>query len=249
MSDATKWLDRVRGLLAKAESTTHPAEAEALREKAMTLIAKYGIDEAMLGRDDPRLRRVGDVTIEAHAPFAQEKALLWNAVTRPLGVRTVQRTEWREGGARRASRADRQVLFLHAFGRAGDLERAQLLYTSLLMQQATEFAKVDPVSWTGFGQDKAAYRRSWLAAYAVRVRQRLEDLVSSAVRAAGQGAELVLVTRDEEITDAVREKYPNTRTRKRQLSGAGWEAGAEAGDRARLGEDAQVGPVARGALS
>ena len=44
----SRMLDRVRALLAKAESTTFPAEAEALTGKAQELIARHSIDEALL---------------------------------------------------------------------------------------------------------------------------------------------------------------------------------------------------------
>ncbi|GAB3857996.1 hypothetical protein GCM10027610_095130 [Dactylosporangium cerinum] len=41
-------LDRVRALLAKAESTTYPAEAETYTAKAQELVARHSIDEALL---------------------------------------------------------------------------------------------------------------------------------------------------------------------------------------------------------
>ena len=40
----------IRNLLAKAEATSFPAEAEAFTAKASELMARYAIDEAMLGR-------------------------------------------------------------------------------------------------------------------------------------------------------------------------------------------------------
>ena len=47
-------LDKVRKLLAKAEDPAcTPAEAEALTAKATELIAKYGIDQAVLAAQRP----------------------------------------------------------------------------------------------------------------------------------------------------------------------------------------------------
>lgn len=40
-------LDKIRALLAKAESTQFPEEAQALTAKATELIAKYGLEEAI----------------------------------------------------------------------------------------------------------------------------------------------------------------------------------------------------------
>src|SRR4051794_37528109 len=59
----TRVLDRVRALLAKAESTDFPAEAEAFSAKAQELIARHSIEEALTARDRaevvPFARRIG----------------------------------------------------------------------------------------------------------------------------------------------------------------------------------------------
>src|SRR5260370_42461587 len=43
-----RMLDRVRGLLANAESTEFPEEAEALTSRAQELMARHSIDDALL---------------------------------------------------------------------------------------------------------------------------------------------------------------------------------------------------------
>ncbi|MEV4705532.1 DUF2786 domain-containing protein [Actinoplanes sp. NPDC049316] len=54
-------LERVRKLLAKAESPAcTPAEAEAFTAEAAELIAKYGVDQALLAGAGPALDPVGD---------------------------------------------------------------------------------------------------------------------------------------------------------------------------------------------
>ncbi|RMB71755.1 DUF2786 domain-containing protein [Rhodococcus sp. SBT000017] len=50
----SKMLGRIRGLLAKAESTQFPAEAEALSAKAQDLMTRYAIDSALLDTGNPR---------------------------------------------------------------------------------------------------------------------------------------------------------------------------------------------------
>ena len=63
MSDAI--LDKVRKLLAKAEDPAcTPAEAEAFTAKAAELIAKYGVDSALLAAADPAADPVGDLVVE-----------------------------------------------------------------------------------------------------------------------------------------------------------------------------------------
>ena len=54
-------LDRVRKLLAKAEDEGCPAaEAEALTAKAAELMARYGIDRALLGALHPETDKPAD---------------------------------------------------------------------------------------------------------------------------------------------------------------------------------------------
>src|SRR6266704_2970169 len=69
-------LERVRALLAKAESTSFAEEAEAYTAKAQELMARHSIDYALLSvgtgiRDQPVGRRIG-----IDNPYAAPKVLL-----------------------------------------------------------------------------------------------------------------------------------------------------------------------------
>lgn len=56
-----KMLGRIRGLLAKAEDQAATVqEAEAYFVKAAELMARYGVDRAMLAADDPTSDLLGD---------------------------------------------------------------------------------------------------------------------------------------------------------------------------------------------
>ena len=73
MTDAL--LARVRKLLAKAEDPAcTPAEAEAFTAKATELIAKYGVDQALLAEADPARDPVGDRVVALDPPYALDKA-------------------------------------------------------------------------------------------------------------------------------------------------------------------------------
>ena len=50
-ADEARLYDKVRALLRKAESTSFPAEAEALTAKAQDLLARYALDRALLDGD------------------------------------------------------------------------------------------------------------------------------------------------------------------------------------------------------
>lgn len=211
-------LARVRKLLAKAEDPAcTPAEAEAFTAKATELIAKYGVDQALLAESDPARDPVGDRVVTLDPPYALDKAGVLAAVAVPLRCRVVRRT--------------RDGVRIHLFGHAADLERVELLFTSLLVQAAHGLAAV-PVPG---GEHPAAYRRSWLAGFAHAIGSRLTEAEKQAA-AAEPGAELVLVRRSDLVDQRMAEEYPKLRpAARRRLAGGGLEQGYAAGRAADLG--------------
>ncbi len=147
MSEAM--LSKVRKLLAQAEDPAcTPAESAAFTAKATELIARYGVDRALLAARDPATDPVGDRVVEVLAPYARDKAGLLAAVADPLRCRCVRR---RHGSG----------FAMHLFGFSSDLERVDLLFTSLLVQAAHGLAgaAVPP------DEHPAGFRRSWLAGF------------------------------------------------------------------------------------
>jgi len=72
---ADTMLEKVRKLLAKAKDPAcSPAEASALNDKAAELIAKYGVDQALLSATDPAADPVGDRIVTIEPPYARDKA-------------------------------------------------------------------------------------------------------------------------------------------------------------------------------
>jgi hypothetical protein len=212
-------LARVRKLLAKAEDPAcTPEEAEAFTAKASHLIAKYGVDQALLAAGDPALDPVGDRIVTIDPPYARDKASLLAAVAMALRCRVVHLE--RRGTAR-----------THLFGHAADLERVELLFTSLLVQAAHGLAAAR-VPW---GEHPAAFRRSWLVGYTEAVRVRLRDAEAAAVSEA-PGADLVLVDRAELVERRRDAVYPRlARLGPRRLQGSGRGQGYAAGRSADLG--------------
>ncbi|MEV1288423.1 DUF2786 domain-containing protein [Micromonospora sp. NPDC049679] len=221
MSDVI--LAKVRKLLAKAEDPACTvAEAEAFTAKAAELIAKYGVDRALLAARDPATDPVGDRVIELLPPYALDKAGLLAAVADALRCRSVRRR-------------DTRGFTMHLFGFASDLERVELLFTSLLVQAAYGLAAT-PVPPH---QHPAAFRRSWLAGFAAAVAVRLRQAESAAATesaAAGHSVALVLADRSGHVERRIAEVYPRLRTAgPRRLAGSGMSQGAAAGRRADLG--------------
>ena len=217
-------LARVRKLLAMAEDPAcTPGEAESFTAKAAELIAKYGVDQAMLAVADPAADPVGDRIVTVDPPYARDKAGLLAAVAAPLRCRVVHLER-------------RSLARSHLFGHAADLERVELLFTSLLVQAAHGLAG-SPVP---AGEHPAAYRRSWLAGYSQAISTRLWDVEQSAA-AGTAGAELVLVDRTDLVERRRDDAYPRlTRMPPRRLRGSGQVLGHRAGETADLGGTAHL---------
>ena len=116
-------LARVRKLLVKAEADgVTPAEAQALTAKAAELMAKYGIDRALLAAARPETDRPEDRVMDIGNPWARVQAHLLCGLAAALRCQCVILPRTGPGSR------------IHVFGFASDIERTDVLYTSLLLQ-------------------------------------------------------------------------------------------------------------------
>src|SRR6201991_5301775 len=220
-------LDTIRKLLAKAERAATAAEAETYT--AMELMARHGVDTALLAVARPGSDRIGPQRIAMENPYSAGKARLLGWTASALGCR------WVLHGARGG-----KVAAVTVFGHASDRQRVELLYTSLQLQASTQLVRVRPPAR---GESVAAYRRSWLHGFAVEVHRRLSDAEERAAGAArcdssmgGPSVALVLADRREQVDRAYAAAFPRLASARRSvLSGSGFAAGATAGERADLG--------------
>jgi hypothetical protein len=217
-----KILARVRALLAKAESTTFPEEAEALTAKAQELIARHAIEAAMLEDGDrltpPAARRLG-----VDDPYASAKALLLSKVAEASRCRAVWTSD---------------LGFSTVFGFPGELDAVELLYTSLLVQ-ATSAMLAEGKRPEQRRQRSRAFRQSFLVSFAIRIGQRLREttaaVVSEASAAHGGALLPVLASRSEAVNDACAAAFPETTVSSTAARDqAGWVAGRVAADMATL---------------
>jgi len=230
-------LVKVRALLAKAESTDFDAEAEALTAKAQQLMARHAIDEA-IARDGAGGLRTEKPVARRFAiddPYASAKSLLLSAVASANGGRSV----WY---------ADLALMTVIAFD--ADLEAIDTLYTSLLVQGSRSMlAGGRLVGGRGRSQTRS-FRRSFLLAFAGRIRERLELAAVAARRDAEEELATsvlpVLAGRQADVDDAVAAMFPKLIRRRgpRITSEEGWLAGRSAAEMASLGPDAAITPAA-----
>lgn len=229
----TRLLDRVRALLAKAESTTYPAEAETYTTKAQELIARHSIDEALVvARGEaatvvPFARRIG-----VDHPYENEKAALLDAVA----------------GANRCYAVwSPELGFATVFGFDGDIDAVDLLHTSLLVQANRAMSAAEPSGGQTGGKAGRArlktFRQSFLVGFAVRIGERLAQASEAAVTEAAQPAPgaasdllPVLAARDAQVRETMDRIFPRTvRGRGTRVdSDEGWDSGRAAADRAAL---------------
>ncbi|MBD0738056.1 hypothetical protein BGM09_32755 [Streptomyces sp. CBMA29] len=212
----SKMLARIRALLAKAESTGFPEEAEALSAKAQHLMARHSIDEALVAvsggvpGDGPGACRIG-----VDRPYEGAKALLLDAVAAANRCQAVWAADFG---------------FSTVVGFATDLEAVELLYTSLLVQ-------ADHALRGGTSRSRD-FRESFLIGYAGRVRERLAAATRDAqAETATPSADLlpVLAAREVDVRDATRRMFPSTTTsRLKGRDAEGWRHGEAAADRARF---------------
>ncbi|MFG2283061.1 DUF2786 domain-containing protein [Streptomyces asoensis] len=217
----SRMLTRIRALLAKAEATGFPQEAEALTAKAQELMARHSLDEALLDAQGPDPDAPGACRIGVEPPYEQAKAVLLDAVAGANHCRAV----WNETFA-----------FSTVVGFEADLEAVELLYTSLLVQAQSAMAKAEAAQRAGGRRRTKTFRQSFLAAYAHRIGTRLGEVTAAAETEATDALLPVLASREVAVTAATDRMFPQTvSTRLRGVTDeAGWTEGAEAADRARM---------------
>jgi Protein of unknown function (DUF2786) len=220
-------LDRVRKLLAKAEAEgVTPPEAEALTAKAAELMARYGIDRARLAAARPDTDQPGSRIIDIDNPWAQVRAHLLAGLAGAMRCQCVLLSTTRPGAR------------IHVFGFASDLERTDILYTSLLLQMARGLAAA--VVPAGV-RSVRAWRRSWLLGFTTAVITRVKSAEERAAESAdsaeqsGPSTALVLADRAVVIRRQLEQAYPVTKKTRITYSGRGYSAGYAQGQRADIG--------------
>ncbi|WP_060889730.1 DUF2786 domain-containing protein, partial [Streptomyces scabiei] len=168
----SRMLGRIRALLAKAEATGFPEEAEALSTKAQELMARHSIDEALLAARAHSADTPGACRIGVEPPYETAKAVLLDAVARANRCEAV----WNEA-----------LGFSTVVGFEADLEVVELLHTSLLVQATTAMTRAEAAQRRSGRKRTKTFRQSFLAAYAHRIGDRLAEVAEAQVAEAEAG--------------------------------------------------------------
>ncbi|MBB5787444.1 DUF2786 domain-containing protein [Jiangella mangrovi] len=218
-----KMLSRVRALLAKAESTEFPDEAEALSAKAQELMSRYSIEQALAAPVVPGRRAAvaSARRIWLDAPYLGPKTLLVAEVGSANHCRTV---------------SSEKLGFVTVLGAEVDLDVVEVLATSLLVQ-ASRAMLASGTQYSRLGTSRTrSFRHSFLLSYATRIGERLREAASHTEAAAGTDLVPVLADRADAVDTLFRTLFAATTARRSFSAGnaAGWGAGRSAADRAVL---------------
>jgi Protein of unknown function (DUF2786) len=226
-------LGRVRALLAKAESTEFPDEAEALTARAQELITRHTISEALLaaGTGPARQDAASGRRVFVDSPYELAKTDLLDVVASVNLCRAVPH----------------QGLGMSTvLGHPADLDAVELLFASLLVQATAAMVRAGQHHDDAGPPGTRSFRRSFLASYTQRIGERLAAAAEVARRQAiadapDSGLLPVLAARRRAVDEAVRKMFP----------GLAWPERGQAPDRLPVRTPAYValGPERRAAVA
>ncbi len=219
-----RYLERIRSLLAKAESTEFEEEAESFTAKAQELMTRHAIDAALLSAHAAG-RQAGElptgIRIGVDDPYAQAKAVLLARIAEASRCRAV----W-----------SKELGFTTVLGFEGDLTSVEMLYTSLLLQARKAMVRSGEM---GKWARSRSFRQSFLVAYATRIGSRLADVTETVLADAGEeqrSAFLPVLAERTRIVDDLRdEAFGNLEQCGLSANDhLGWVAGTAAADVAEI---------------
>jgi len=196
---------------------------------------KWGIEEALLAATDAtHIEQIVTAEFQLDVPksYSHEYAMLGIRIAQILGCQGLFQRK-----------ADRRVNVL-VVGFASDVDRARTLYTSLALQCTLALASHSthiPSYYTG--TEKFNAKRSFITGFGRGVEEQLMRLRQTSVASAGHGAELVLVSRQAQITNWISTNLATTAGRGRRYGVGAALAGRAAGLRANIGQS--VGNLGR----
>ncbi|MET8409444.1 DUF2786 domain-containing protein [Streptomyces sp. NPDC005195] len=232
-------LAKVKAILRMAEDpAATQAESEAFLQKATALMAKYGIEQAMLRGDDPTSEQPADRVMDIAPPWVGECKRLLSSIAYAMRCHPIY-----PGG-----KADKHRV--HLFGYASDLHSVEVLYASLRLQMLQGAERADSGHRLP-GELPRAYKRSWMLGFIRAVALRIGEAERAAradterdrAEAAapdggvqGRSVALVLADRTTAVQAKVAAHYPKVgKVRRTRFTGSGYRQGHADGQQADIG--------------
>ncbi|ALO66979.1 hypothetical protein AS189_11350 [Arthrobacter alpinus] len=240
-----KTLKLITKLLAKAESTPFPAEAQAFQEHAERLMVRYGIEQASIDAEAGKLGKPQEPIVEEQVEFGGQyrvgQARGFTSIA--LAFNTVRVLQ--------ANSTTAKILYL--IGAESDVAQVLRLFGSLRLQLEATMR----VWWLNYpykdflsAHEKTLERRQFQLGFLLTVADRIAAIYSDEVASGGPGNELVLASRRDRADEHVNMLYPVLRAARRQSMSMGsataHSAGKYAGTMARV--SSEVNAAARHSL-
>lgn len=208
----------VNALYAKAAATEFPEEKETYETQAAEIMAKYGIERAM---DKDAEDKVIHETYTFQAPFAKQKAVLYNNMAKRFRCSVVQSKG-----------------IYHLFGYQSDYDQLEFLFAIIINQAFVELSKVDIPDY----ESKKSFKVSWWYGFTVKIAERLDAVNKSATSAADSGYGIVLYDRNRAVLNDRNKAFPSLRKTSggRVGSRSGWQSGQTAGANANFHNQGSV---------
>jgi hypothetical protein len=242
MTTSTEYHEKIAKLLAKAEGSDNPHEAEAFTKAAEKLMIKWGIDEAVVRAQMTGEQSAEEITtlrIEYTDTYSDAYVSFTSAIVEGLDLRCYYQ---------RGHQHDDQRL-VYVIGHESDVERAGMLLASLRLQAASAMK----TWWRGSGYSATLKgwrafkaRRQFVISFGIGVGERLAGLrVETIAETGGKSTELVLVDRAARVDAWLEENVGKLETgRGMKVSLIGHLEGREAGQRADIGNNVTDGETA-----
>ncbi|AVP71321.1 DUF2786 domain-containing protein [Prescottella equi] len=231
-----KKLETIRGLFRKAQDVAGTPEADVFNEKAIALLAKYGIDEAeALRRDSDGPAPIVHTTFNLSGKYLTVQRSLLQMIAESLHCSAIT-----AGGTFSSPDATDYL-----YGTELNVDRVRVLFSMLNSQMLVGASRVKPPA--GSRTATATFRRSWMLGFYQTISERLGQAETQATEAAGPGAALVLVDEAKRANEQLRADLlgPRTRVISNRYRGGydpgAGDAGKEAGNRANVGDTALNG--------
>lgn len=225
------YADKVTKLLAKAERAGTPEEAEAFQEKAMQLMAKYGIDQAVLNAKKVAAGQVSEEIVKTRVtimnPYSEPKARMVGWIAMRMRCRSILHPD----------PTGRSTGGVTVVGFESDVNRVKQLVESLLLQMTSLVGRQsDPWGCT----PTRTWRKNWATGFAVSTSNRVEEFERRARQEAettsdGPSTALVLVDRTTQLDRWYEDNFSHLKPAKPVSAGGdGYGTGVAAGRNADM---------------
>lgn len=204
-SAADPVLEKVRALLAQAESTSFEAEAEVFTAKAQELMTRHAIDLAMVAEADQgavggcNTERPETIRVPIDDPYVDMKSLMLQVVAEVSRCRAIFHPRY---------------AFTTVVGFAHDLSATEMLFTSLLVQAQSSLAEAGRNAPAGARTRSRSFKSSFLMGYANRVGERLTEInrtvAESAERETSRSVLPALVARADVVDEEMQRRFPDS---------------------------------------